>query len=150
MDAVSGGDGISGLPAELVDAFARRDGAWEQWSQQDDGLLTCYVRWVAAPRVRLRRRRRARRTADYASRGVLRESVQPPRPRGILAEIRAAVLIWLTVSLLVAGCELIANRVLHGHFAWPHLRFIALLSAMSAGSSARTLWRHSRAPTAAR
>jgi hypothetical protein len=144
---VTDGGGSAGLPVELADAFTAIDGAWEQWAQQTNEVRQTYVGWVAEPQRSRTRRKRARWTADYASRGALLRSVQRWRDRKISREIFAAVLIWLAVVFVVGTGELLLDKVLNGRYAWLDLRYAALPTAtLTFGSTAGRVWRHRRAP----
>ncbi|CUU55427.1 Bacteriocin-protection, YdeI or OmpD-Associated [Parafrankia irregularis] len=135
------------LPVELADALRRAPGAREQWSQQSDELRQTYIQWVAGGHGRPVRRRRARRTAEYAARGVLIRSVQPARERSVSREIGAAVLWWMIATLAVGAVELLLAKLLSDRFTWVDLRHLAWTSAFTAvGAAAPVLWRHRRAP----
>ncbi|WP_052681044.1 YdeI/OmpD-associated family protein [Frankia sp. ArI3] len=64
-------------PPELRDALSAVDGAWTQWEAQSTSLRGLYIAWMDGSRLGPVRRRRARRTAEYAARGTLERSLQP-------------------------------------------------------------------------
>ncbi|MCM3921638.1 YdeI/OmpD-associated family protein [Frankia sp. AiPs1] len=64
-------------PPELCDALSATEGAWRQWDAQSSSLRGHYIAWVGGPRRGNVRRRRARRTAEYAALGTLEHCLQP-------------------------------------------------------------------------
>jgi len=140
---------LVGLPPELADVFARTDGAWKQWTAQTDEVRHVYTQWVTAPRHKRTRRKRASWTADYAARGVLVISIQRPRDREISRDILGAVLIWLAVTLVLGGGELLTDEMLNGHPAWASLEVHELtFTALVPGPALTAGWRSRRRPVA--